>query len=136
MNMQNSESRKRNAPTAPEVGLREAVEAIVNSPEADMFRAAAFEHRVPQPYADNRYLCLLDAVRQALATHPSPPLPGQPGVAEVKDLAEAWERGAFAGREYQKSLSRWDRVVSPPEHAPNPHAGRAAEVARTLGGAS
>lgn len=38
------------------------------------------------------------------------------------DLETAWEQGAFAGRDYQKQLSRWDTVVCPPVHAPNPYA--------------
>lgn len=42
---------------------------------------------------------------------------------EVADAEqEAWERGAFAGREYQKELLvGWSRIGPPPEHAPNPY---------------
>lgn len=63
--------------------------------------------------AHERIQLVLDATQRIIAARAAAP-------AEA-GLAEAWERGAFAGREYQKSLSRWDRVVSPPEHAPNPY---------------
>jgi hypothetical protein len=46
-------------------------------------------------------------------------------VNENDALAEAWERGAYAGREYQKRLYEYARPTSiaakPPEQPPNPY---------------
>ena len=53
--------------TAPEPGtLAAAVEALVNSAEAEKFRDDACRHVVQQPYADNRYVRLLDDIRALL----------------------------------------------------------------------
>lgn len=44
--------------------------------------------------------------------------------AEKDDLAEAWERGAYAGREFQKNLAAWHRGLSigrVPTMPPNPY---------------
>jgi len=46
--------------------LQERLEAIVRSPEADQYRDEATRHAVAQPYADNRYVRLLDDVRAVL----------------------------------------------------------------------
>lgn len=43
--------------------------------------------------------------------------------AEQRREAEViWERGAYAGRQYQKYLSGWDRIGPAPEMPPNPYA--------------
>ena len=49
-----------------------AVEALVFSEQADEYRAAACQHVVAQPYADNRYVRLLDDVRAAIAAAQTP----------------------------------------------------------------
>jgi hypothetical protein len=46
--------------------LRERLEAIVRDPQADLYRDEATRHAVAQPYADNRYVRLLDDVRAVL----------------------------------------------------------------------
>jgi hypothetical protein len=43
------------------------IRALVHSTEADQYRDQACRHTVEQPYADNRYVRLLDAIRAALA---------------------------------------------------------------------
>jgi hypothetical protein len=43
-----------------------AVERIVRDPQADTYRDEATRHAVAQPYADNRYVRLLDDVRAVL----------------------------------------------------------------------
>lgn len=42
------------------------LEVLVRSPEANQYRDEACRHAVEQPYADNRYVRLLDAVREVL----------------------------------------------------------------------
>lgn len=80
--------------TAPEVGLREAMEALASEweAEADVSRTGT---EAAQDFAAGLYQSV-NQLRTLLATDPSPPLPGQPGVAEVsatdrnvRDLAEA-----------------------------------------------
>lgn len=39
---------------------------LVRAPEADRYRDEACRHVVAQPYADNRYVRLLDAIREAV----------------------------------------------------------------------
>lgn len=45
----------------------ERVDAVVHAPETDRFRAEANQHTVEQPYADNRYVRLLDDLRALVA---------------------------------------------------------------------
>lgn len=42
------------------------LEALVDSPVAVQYRDEACRHAVDQPYADNRYVRLLDAVREVI----------------------------------------------------------------------
>jgi hypothetical protein len=60
-------------------------------------------------------------------------------VAAVRDqiAAEAWERGAYAGREYQKRLYDYAHITSiapgPPEMPRNPYRARAEALGATQG---
>jgi hypothetical protein len=42
------------------------IQALVESPEATQYRDEACRHVVNQPYADNRYVRLLDAIREVV----------------------------------------------------------------------
>lgn len=80
--------------TAPERGLREAVEAL-----AQRYTDAAGLLKNGHATAQGKrsvYLRCRDDLAETLATHPSPPLPGQPGVAEVTAWFHA-EFSEFAG---------------------------------------
>lgn len=44
----------------------ERVKSLVESPEATTYRDEATRHVVAQPYADNRYVRLLDAIRDVV----------------------------------------------------------------------
>lgn len=59
-------------PTANAATL-DRLRMLVFSEEASRFRDEASRHVVGQPYADNRYLRLLDDVRRILGT-PAPPV--------------------------------------------------------------
>ncbi len=108
--------------TAPKVGLREAVEAlsVPASPDEDL--------------RENGYY-------RALATHPSPPLPGQPGVAEVVQQVLDAHANCEAGSTVEINADKSGTMHYPCGQQVTPVNGLAAanrahvaaEVARTLG---
>jgi len=58
------------------------VRAVAFAPQADQFRDEACRHAVKQPYADNRYVRLLDEIRDLVrgADRSRPEGTGNPGV--------------------------------------------------------